>query len=274
MPEQTEAGLRAAVEAFVEPLSGVSLGESGALGGLRLDDGKLSAEITLGFPVKGYEAEFESALGDHLAAQGFSGSLDLALDVSGEGADLQPLLASLGGSISASVRDGRLADRTVNLAGQNIVAWVFTRSADGSAALECLEVRFDFRRGVGTAEQLVFETDKVQAVGGGTLDLRNATMDLMFVPRPRRDALTGEVGGVALSGPLSAPEVKLADGAVAAKVIGDTIGLPLRALGALVGAGGRAAGTRRPCVVAPERNGPEAARPRQQPSESPFLSPQ
>jgi len=79
MPEQTETGLRAAVDAFIEPLSGVSLGESGAVGRLSLDDGKLTAEVKLGFPVKGYQAEFESALKDHLAAQGFSGPLDLVL---------------------------------------------------------------------------------------------------------------------------------------------------------------------------------------------------
>jgi ATP-binding protein involved in chromosome partitioning len=80
MPEQTETGLRAAVEAFIEPLSGVSLGQSGAVSRLSLDDGRLSAAIQLGFPVKGYEAEFESALKTHLAAQGFSGPVALELN--------------------------------------------------------------------------------------------------------------------------------------------------------------------------------------------------
>ena len=79
MPEQTEAGLRAALESFVEPLSGVPLGESGAVGRASLEGGTVSAEITLGFPVKGYEPEFESALQAHLAEQGFSGPLKLHL---------------------------------------------------------------------------------------------------------------------------------------------------------------------------------------------------
>jgi hypothetical protein len=178
-----------------------------------------------------------------------SGPLDLDLAVTVNGADLHALLASMSGQVSGSIKGGSLANRTINLAGQTIIEWMFTRSADGSAPLVCFVTRFDFKGGIGTARQLVLETDKVQAPGGGTLNLRNETMDFVFTPRPKRNDLVGEVGPVDVRGPLSKPEIKLADGAVAAKVIGETIGLPFHLLGSIIGADGQLAPEHKPCVV-------------------------
>jgi hypothetical protein len=85
----------------------------------------------------------------------------------------------------------------------------------------------------------------------GTLDLRAETMDFVFAPRPKRENLVRRVGPVDVRGPLSNPEVKLADGAVAAKVLGKTLGLPLNLLGSLVGANRRPLHDHAPCVVVP-----------------------
>jgi hypothetical protein len=178
-----------------------------------------------------------------------SGPLDLDLAVTANGADLHALLASMSGQVSGSIKGGSLADRTINLAGQTIIEWMFTRSADGSAPLVCFVTRFDFKDGIGTARQMVLETDKVQAPGGGTLNLRKETMDFVFTPRPKRNDLVGEVGPVDVRGPLSKPEIKLADGAVAAKVIGETIGLPFHLLGSIIGADGQPSPEHKPCVV-------------------------
>lgn len=78
-------------------------------------------------------------------------------------------------------------------------------------------------------------------------------MDFVFAPRPKHDYLVGRVGPVHVRGPLSDPEVKLADGAVAAKVLGETLGLPLHLLGSLVGANGQPLPNHEPCVVVPVR---------------------
>jgi uncharacterized protein involved in outer membrane biogenesis len=180
-----------------------------------------------------------------------SGPLDLDLDVTASGDEPRALLASLTGEVAASIRGESLADRTINLAGQTIIEWIFTPSADGSAPLVCFVARFDFKDGVGKARTLVLETDKVQAPSAGSLDLRTETMDFAFAPRPKRPNLVGRVGPVGVRGPLSSPEVELADGAVAAKVLGETIGLPLHLLGSLIGANGRLPPGHEPCVVVP-----------------------
>lgn len=182
-----------------------------------------------------------------------SGPLDFDLEVTAKGEDFHTLLASLNGQAWGSIQRGSLADRTINLAGQNIVDWVFTRAAGGGAPLLCFVARFDFKDGIGAARELVLETDKVQAVGGGTLNLRNETMSFVFMPRPKQDKLVGEVGPVDVRGPLSKPEIKLADGAVAAKVVGDTIGLPFHVLGSILGTAERPSPEHQPCVVVPDR---------------------
>jgi uncharacterized protein involved in outer membrane biogenesis len=181
-----------------------------------------------------------------------SGPLDLDLAVSAKGADLSALLASMSGQVSGSIREGSLADRTINLAGQTIIEWVFTRTADGSAPLVCLVARFDFEDGIATARQLVLETDKVQAVGAGTLDLRDQTMDFVFQPRPKQNDLVGEVGPVGVKGPLSGPEIQLTKGTVATKVIGETVGLPLHLLRPLLGSDGQPLPEHKPCVIVPD----------------------
>ena len=189
-----------------------------------------------------------------------SGPLDLDLAVTAKGADLRALLASMTGRASGSIQGGSLADRTINLAGQTIIGWMFTRSADGSAPLVCFVTLFDFADGIGTARQLVLETVKVQVVGAGTLTLRKEAMDFVFTPRPKQKDLIGKVGPVDVSGPLSKPKIKLADGAVAAKVVGETIGRPFHLLGASLGADGQPSPEHKPCVVVPDEAAGEGAR--------------
>jgi len=82
MQPLNETSLRAAVDGFVEPFMGVTLGEAGAVRSLGLDDGALSVEVILGFPVGGYEQAFKDALTTHLREQGFGGSLQLKLSAS------------------------------------------------------------------------------------------------------------------------------------------------------------------------------------------------
>jgi len=183
------------------------------------------------------------------SAPAASGPLDLDVSVVTRGKDLHTLLASMNGQVSGAVRGGSLADRTINLAGQTIIEWIFTSTADGSAPLLCAEARFDFKDGVGTTRKLVLETDKVQVVGGGTLNLRDDTVGFVFYPRAKLSELVGSVGPVDVSGPLSKPEFDLADGAVAEKVVGETIGLPLHLLDSLFDADGQSSPKHKPCVI-------------------------
>ena len=142
----------------------------------------------------------------------------------GTGRAVAALLASLSGSVTASIHSGRLSNRVVNLAGQSIVSWVFEGTVDGGAPLVCFESSMNLENGVGKLRKLVVETDRVQFVGAGQLDLKTQSVDLTLAPRPKDRELVGTVGPIVIRGPLDAPEVSLAKGSVAGKVVGDTIG--------------------------------------------------
>jgi ATP-binding protein involved in chromosome partitioning len=74
-----EADARAALEAFIEPSLGTSLGEARAVRGLELHAGTLRLTLELGFPCADYTAQLRQALTAHLAAAGVSGALELTL---------------------------------------------------------------------------------------------------------------------------------------------------------------------------------------------------
>ncbi|HLQ14155.1 MAG TPA: iron-sulfur cluster carrier protein ApbC [Steroidobacteraceae bacterium] len=67
---ETVQQVRSALEQFPEPYLRQTLQEAGALREVRLSGREIIAEVELGFPVGGYEAQFRSALAAHLADAG------------------------------------------------------------------------------------------------------------------------------------------------------------------------------------------------------------
>jgi ATP-binding protein involved in chromosome partitioning len=70
---------RQALSTYVDPWLGRSLGDLGAIRGLRRDGGRLLAEVTLPVPVGDYRTELEDALAARLAAAGVTEPLQLTL---------------------------------------------------------------------------------------------------------------------------------------------------------------------------------------------------
>ena len=72
--------VRAALEAYVDPYLGESLGAASALREVRRSGQGFEARLALGFPVGGYQAELESALAAELAQAGIDAPLALKLE--------------------------------------------------------------------------------------------------------------------------------------------------------------------------------------------------
>jgi len=72
--------VRAALEAFVDPYLGESLGAAKAVCEVRASGGGFRARLALGFPVGGYAAELQPALAEMLASAGISAPLALELE--------------------------------------------------------------------------------------------------------------------------------------------------------------------------------------------------
>ena len=92
MPSGPESRLQAALEQFVEPNSGLTLGAARALESVESTPAGLVARIVLGFPVEGYRRDLETALASHAVAAGIQ----------------EPFSVELRAQIPAFVADRRL----------------------------------------------------------------------------------------------------------------------------------------------------------------------
>ncbi len=116
MPSGPESRLRAALEQYVEPNTGLTLAAAGALESVDSTPGGLVARIVLGFPVEGYRREFEAALAGHAAASGIPEpfAIELRSEIPAFVADprLRPL-AEVGNVIAIASGKGGVGKSTV-----------------------------------------------------------------------------------------------------------------------------------------------------------------
>jgi len=89
--------LRAALERYVDPYLGESLGSAGAVREVKARGNGYEASIGLGFPVGGYQAQLTSALQQHLRAEGIDLPLQIELHADLRAHAVQRHLQPLGG---------------------------------------------------------------------------------------------------------------------------------------------------------------------------------
>lgn len=170
------------------------------------------------------------------------GDLDAALDLRAVGADRQALQASLDGEVELVMGEGRIGSRLLDLTAQDIVGWLF--SAGSGTRLVCAAAQLRFTAGSGSLEGFILQTENVQLLGAGAIDLGQETLDLDFTPQPVRGRLLPAVTSFRVHGPLADPTITLGSpGGVAGRAVVETLTLPFNVLGALLGGltGGRPA---------------------------------
>jgi ATP-binding protein involved in chromosome partitioning len=78
-PDETLSAVRDALEAYVDPYLGETLGSAQAVREVRATRPGFSAQVVLGFPTGEYQGELAAALGRQLAAAGIEGPLAIEL---------------------------------------------------------------------------------------------------------------------------------------------------------------------------------------------------
>ena len=128
-------------------------------------------------------------LGVSTAIEG--GSTDLSLRLRGSGESVRALVGNANGDVRVVVGPARLRNRAMNL-GADLTeianALNPARAIDEITELRCAVLRFPVRNGVARIDNgFGIETAKVVAIGGGSINLRNETIDLGIRPK----AITG-----------------------------------------------------------------------------------
>ncbi|WP_108839119.1 AsmA family protein [Tateyamaria sp. Alg231-49] len=141
-----------------------------------------------------------------------SGTLNASFDVSGSPSSTEDFLSSLEGSATLSMHNGSIDTQLLDLAGLGVVPWLFSKSPGPTASIVCVNAPFHISGGSISTKQAVIETDQVQIVVLGNVDVKNQTLDVVGQPRRIGKPLARSPWPFTLSGSLKKPKVKVKDG--------------------------------------------------------------
>ena len=142
-----------------------------------------------------------------------SGTIDADFDVAGTHTSLAGFLKTMNGSATVRMKNGAIATSLLDLAGLGVVPWLFSKDRrDKYATITCLRAPLAFSNGVLTTGETVVETQDVQLVANGTINIPRGTLDVAGQPRRIGQPLTRSPWPFTLSGALTKPKVKVKDG--------------------------------------------------------------
>jgi len=129
--------------------------------------------------------------------------------LTGRGDSVHRVAATADGDFTAVIPRGRIRKSLAEWLGVNVISALgLTLSGDDSStAVRCAVSHFAAKNGVMAARQFVFDTEPVLVEGGGTIDMKQETMNLRVLGRPKHFQLLRVRAPVTVSGRWDAPEV-------------------------------------------------------------------
>jgi uncharacterized protein involved in outer membrane biogenesis len=219
-----------------------------------LETSKPAPQWTLDLKAK--HVDLQRLLTDLNRTAPIGGQLNLALDVKSQGLSAHDIAAGLTGEAGFAIANGWIPQGVDLLAGDIFDALLTLPSANKQRVLNCLVARFDFEKGIGASRVLSIDTDDFSALGGGEIDLRNETLDLLINPRQKKRLVLSESSPVRIFGPLTDLSFSKMPYREAAKLYGDIIlpfiGISDRILGYLWDALTPDEGEESPCYIKPD----------------------
>lgn len=129
--------------------------------------------------------------------------------LTGRGDSVHRVAATASGDFTAVIPRGRIRKSLAEWLGVNVVSALgLTLAGDNSSTrVRCAVSHFAAKNGVMAARQFVFDTEPVLVEGGGTIDMKQETMNLKVQGRPKHFQLLRVRAPVTVSGRWDAPEV-------------------------------------------------------------------
>lgn len=180
-----------------------------------------------------------------------SGSVELDLNLRGQGQSLQAIAATADGHLGMAVVGGAVDNRVLSLGllgellrGVNQGEVLARR---GTTQVRCLAIRVEAKAGIGDVRALLLDASTLFLEGSGSVNLRDETLALRMRAQPRLLGL-GLTLPLQVSGSFAAPRTALdpggSAGAVGQTVLGTAgtaagaVGSGLGAVGGVLGLGG------------------------------------
>ncbi|WP_204114231.1 AsmA-like C-terminal region-containing protein [Shimia biformata] len=134
------------------------------------------------------------------------GSFGVALDL---GRDV-PLLRRTTGWARFDMKNGEIATSLIDLAGLGVFPWLFSgRAGRGRAPIACLVAPVTVNNGTFSSNQVVLETDAVQVILKGKINIPANQIALRGEPRPATRPLARSAFPFEVTGKLTKPDVSI-----------------------------------------------------------------
>jgi hypothetical protein len=184
------------------------------------------------------DVEMGNALAQVQSTVPVEGSLNVFIDLRGEGRSPHEIASSLGGDFGIAVENVTLPRRQLDLFAVDFLGWAVSgtvaRGREGE--IRCGIVRFSIKEGLAENQILIADGPTLTLSGSGSLNLRDETVDFVLIPKKKR-RFWASADPVTITGPLTDPSVKpLPTGTAAiagAAVVAPLIVLPAVAAGYL-----------------------------------------
>lgn len=144
--------------------------------------------------------------------KGASGTIYADFAVAGGIESAKHFISTMNGSATVSMRDGSVETQLLDLAGLGLLPWVFTKEKQKVAPIVCLRAPISISNGTISTKQTTLETDHVQVVVFGGVNLAKKSIDLDLQPRKIGKPLSRSPWPVTLTGSMTKPKVKVKDG--------------------------------------------------------------
>ena len=162
--------------------------------------------------------------------------------LTGSGNSVHKVGASASGTVTAVIPSGQIRHSLAEWLGVNVISALrLTLSGDQSNTnIRCAVAHFGASDGILTAQQFVFDTDPVRADGGGTVNLKDETLNLTLQGKPKSFQILHVRAPITVSGRLVSPSLSFdARPAIAQGAIGAGLGMinPLASILAFIDPG-------------------------------------
>ncbi|RBW53801.1 AsmA family protein [Ruegeria sp. A3M17] len=144
--------------------------------------------------------------------KGASGTIYADFSVTGGTDSPKHFANTMSGNATVSLRDGSIETQLLDLAGLGVLPWVFTKEKQKVAPIVCLRAPISISNGSISTKQTTLETDHVQVVVFGGVNVAGKVLDLNLQPRKIGEPLSKSPWPVTLKGPLAKPKIKVKDG--------------------------------------------------------------
>jgi AsmA family protein len=132
-----------------------------------------------------------------------AGKVDASFDLAGTGTTLDNLLADGDGEAVLAMREGKVSKDVLEKASTDLRT-VF-RKGEGMSRVDCLLAVAKIRNGVATISPLSLHSPDATLVGGGAIDLRKRSIDLVIKSDPKSTGFFALDIPIHVTGPLAHP---------------------------------------------------------------------